>query len=56
MPGGRNEWHPSTDKLAGSDTYGVEYKYDEPWSIRYDFLKFDQFMFTTGDFTKFLVA
>ena len=49
-------WHPSKDKLVGTDVYGVPYSSDSAWSIKYDNIKFDQFMFTTGDFTKWLVC
>ena len=52
----RNNWHPATDKLVGSHVYGEAYSTTEPWSVKFDNVQFDQFMFTTGDFTKWLVC
>jgi len=51
-------WHPATDKLMGSDVYGKE-SHDEAapaWSIRFENINYDEFMFATGDCQKWLVA
>jgi hypothetical protein len=49
-------WHPAKDKLAGTEAYGSAYSSTEPWSVKFDNIKFDQFMFTSGDYTKWVVA
>ena len=52
-------WHPSTDRLRGTDTYGNKPAIfastsDETFSV--PFGEFDQFLFSTGDEAKWLVA
>ena len=51
-------WHPATDQLVGTDVYGVATDDDEPWSVNFGDAvpDWDQFMFATGDCTKWLVA
>ena len=52
----RTQWHPATDRLVGTDVYGTPFNDKDPWSVKYDHTIFDQFMFTTGDLTQWLVA
>ena len=52
-------WHPSTDRLSGVAVYGNKPAMfastsDETFSV--DFGEFDQFLFSTGDEAKWLVA
>jgi hypothetical protein len=52
-------WHPATDHLAGTDTYGTynaDPTADATFSIAFDTIDFDQFMFATGDGEKWLIA
>jgi len=48
-------WHPATDQLRGTDVYGTEGA-DEDWSVAYENSSFDQFLFTTSDCAKWLIA
>eukprot|EP01083_Nonionella_stella_P084379 233577_1 len=58
-----NEWHPATDKLAGTDEYGI-YDADalsqNAWSIPFDqYLASDgstEFLFGNGDCSKWLIT
>jgi len=52
VPAG-DKWHPATDQLRGTEVYGTEGG-DGAWSI--EFPLFDQFLFSTGDCTKWLIA
>ena len=49
-------WHPATDLLVGTDVYGIPSSptADETFSV--EFGDFDQFLFATGDGTKWLIA
>ena len=52
-------WHPSTDRLSGTDTYGTKPAIfastsDETFSVAFG--EFDQFLFATGDESKWLVS
>ena len=52
-------WHPSTDRLSGTDTYGTKPAIfastsDETFSVAFG--EFDQFLFATGDEAKWLVT
>jgi len=58
VPAG-NRWHPSSDALAGTDTYG------DPaggslstvaWTVPWDSNAFNQFLFATGDCDRWLIA
>lgn len=40
----------------GTDVYGTPYSSSKAWSIKFDNTKYDQFMFTSGDYTKWLVS
>ena len=56
-PGTR--WHKSTDHLAGTAVYGDANggpTSSEEWSIRFDSIPFDQFLFSTGNCQKWLVT
>ena len=46
-------WHPSTDRLVGIDEYFID---DDTWSISFHQLDFDEFLFTFGDFSDWIVA
>ena len=55
---GGSTWHPSTDNLAGTDSYGVyngDATADATFSISFG-SDFDDFLFTTGDGVKWLIA
>jgi len=52
-------WHPSTDRLSGTDTYGTKPAIfastsDETFSVAFG--EFDQFLFATGNEAKWLVT
>lgn len=50
-------WHPAKDKLEGSAApYGTPYDDSNNWSIDFSKMAFDQFLFTSGDKTKWLIA
>uniref|UniRef100_A0A0G4I4H5 EGF-like domain-containing protein n=1 Tax=Chromera velia CCMP2878 TaxID=1169474 RepID=A0A0G4I4H5_9ALVE len=51
-------WHPATDDLYGTDVYGTPGDPDsaQTWSVRFDNETYDQFLFTTGDESVWLVA
>ena len=53
-----NRWHKATDQLRGTESYGVPCgaTCDEEWSIKFDNIPFDQFLFATGDEKKWLIA
>ena len=57
-----NTWHPSTDRLAGTDEYGTwenSGTVDATFSVRFDSYSRDdytQFMFATGDEELWLIA
>ena len=53
VPAGSN-WHPAKDHLEGTEVYGNPECHDEPWSV--PFGEFDEFLFATGDLSKWLVA
>ena len=48
-----NHWHPAEDQLKGTDVYGVPSGplSDQAWSVRFDNLTFNQFLFITGKFS-----
>lgn len=58
VPAG-NQWYKATDQLAGTDSYG---NYEdgplgnEGFSVKFDTVAFSEFLFATGDCTKWLVA
>jgi len=57
VPAG-TRWHPATDRLLGTHAYGkagTELS-AHSWSIRFDKATFDEFLFSTGDCKKWLVA
>jgi hypothetical protein len=49
-------WHPATDQLVGTDVYGTEAEATNDWSVEFESRSFDQFLFTTSDCAKWLVA
>jgi hypothetical protein len=52
-------WHPATDLLVGTSVYGDSSqgpKSSAAWSINFEDMDFDQFLFATGDETKWLIA
>ena len=51
-------WHPATDQLSGSESYGTECAETASctFSKRFDTYSFTQFKFSTGDGTKWLIA
>ena len=53
------KWHPATDKLDGTDSYGeptTDYANGGTFSVPWDPHTFDEFAFTSGDMSKWLVA
>lgn len=52
-------WHKATDHLKGIDIYGDPNNgigAESPeWSIRFDHEKFDEFLFATGDGSKWII-
>jgi len=60
VPAG-NVWHQATDDLAGTDVYGTEGVDSAPWSVNFASklpaeCPYSEFLFATGDCTKWLVA
>jgi len=57
VPAG-NRWHPATDQLTGTDVYGAkgDAKSSKAWSIKFSGDKFSEFLFSTGDCKKWLIA
>lgn len=54
-----NTWHPATDQCRGSHVYGTyvdDATVDSSFSKKFDDIKFNQFLFSTGDRRKWLVA
>merc|ERR1712217_816080 len=52
-------WHPATDNLDGTDSYGVyttDYLSDSTFSRTWSTTECDQFLFATGDWTLWLIA
>jgi len=52
-------WHPATDQLMGTDVYGTyvnDPTADTTFSIAYDINDVSEFLFTTGDYKKWLIA
>ena len=49
IPGGWGTYHPSTNYLVGTETYGNPLDMSQPWSIIFNNLVFDMFMFTTNN-------
>lgn len=51
-----SKWYKATDKLAGTDEYGKYGEEDEEWSIKFDNIHYNQFLFATGDLKKWMIA
>ena len=56
--GAGNSWHPATDRLRGTDTYGNGDDSDGAWSKNFEASVpgYDQFLFATGDCKKWLIS
>ncbi len=53
------KWHQATDQLTGRDVYGSDIGNplsDTQWSVKFDDKDFNQFLFATGDCTRWLIA
>mmetsp|Transcript_1336 Transcript_1336/g.2673 ORF Transcript_1336/g.2673 Transcript_1336/m.2673 type:complete len:271 (-) Transcript_1336:40-852(-) len=52
------KWHPATDQLLGTDEYGTPAgpQAAEAFSVKFDNQDFKEFMFSTGDCSKWLIA
>ena len=50
------KWHPATDQLEGTSVYGTAYDDRNNWSVKYSHMTYNQFLFTSGDRTKWLIA
>ena len=57
VPAG-SRWHKATDRLRGTEVYGTPCgaTCGQEWSIRFDNDNFNQFLFATGDESKWLIA
>ena len=55
LPNG-SEWHPIDDNLVGTESYGDQADYCIAWSIKFDTIVFDEFLFVTGDSAVWLTA
>ena len=55
-----SRWHSASDCLRGTDHYGDPVNGHSPedpeWTIPFDTVDFDEFLFASGDGTKWLVA
>jgi hypothetical protein len=54
LPPTSTTWHPATDDLTGTDTYGDPNVDSSPWSV--PFGSFDEFLFATDDGVHWLMA
>ena len=52
---GYDKWHPATDLLVGTDVYGLKGCTTQPWSEEFKSSNFDQFLFISGDGTKWMI-
>jgi hypothetical protein len=52
---GIGKWHPATDQLVGTAVYGTEGSTVEAWSIEFMSSDFDQYLFVSNDFTKWMI-
>ena len=50
VPSG-NKWHKAKDQLRGTEVYGKPCgpTSNKEWSVKFDNIKFNQFLFATGD-------
>ena len=57
VPAG-NRWHKAKDQLAGTEVYGTPCGTTcaQEWSIKFDKEDFNEFLFSTGDEKKWLIA
>ena len=51
-----NTWFPATDELKGTDVRGSTEDFCKPWSIKFDDIFFENFLFVSGDSTKWVIA
>ena len=51
-----NTWHPATDQLSGTEEYGNPGDKTSPFSVSFNQMDFNQFLFATGDCEKWLIA
>jgi hypothetical protein len=49
------KWHPATDDLVGTDVYGTRGCTTQPWSEEFKSIDFDEFLFISGDGTKWMI-
>ena len=42
-------WFEANDRLAGTSVYGTPNDNSNNWSIKFDHITFNQFLFVTGD-------
>ena len=50
-------WHPATDQLRGTETYGTAGDDNMAWSVLFDCADcFDEFLFASGDGSSWLIA
>jgi len=50
------DWHPAKDRLDGWSAYGSKGNNSAPWSIQFDNMDFGEFLFVSGDCSKWLIA
>ena len=48
------KWHPATDDLAGTDSYGT--KGDDAWTIPWSSTTFTKYLFSTVDHNYWMVS
>ena len=49
------KWYKAKDQLAGTEEYGTPYDEDQEWTIPFNNVEFNQFLFSSGDLKKWLV-
>jgi len=49
------KWYKAKDGLTGTEEYGNPNTMDEEWSVKFDDVFFNQFLFVTGDKKKWLI-
>lgn len=50
------KWHPAKDQLKGTEEYGDGEGKNGSFSIKFDHMDFTEFLFTTGNLEKWLIA
>ena len=56
IPNGLKTWHPADDHLLGTSVYGDDTDDLNEWSVQYDNVPYNTFMFSNEYFTKWVTV